>query len=177
MDSPKVVSVSGMTSSVLARQEQDVVTSLKDSGAPAGVFTRQQYRPEEFEVEEFASGCLRLDNGGMIQFKTSWAVNLPPEYYMRMAGTKAGVLLPEMKLLGVMGRYQTDFEPHVFAEEAPFASEAFPGHFLLVKNALDHICSGSELLIKPEQTLHVTAVIEAFYRSAAEGNEVLVRTE
>lgn len=169
--SPKVTSVSGMTSSFLARNETDILTSLAESGAPAGVFTRQAYKPEEFEVEEFASGSLRLEKGS-INFKTAWAVNLPPEYYLRMAGTKAGLLLPDMKLIGTMGRYQTDFEPRVFAEEAPFAGEVFPGHFLLVENVLDHIQNGAELVIRPEQTLHVTAVIEAFYRSAEEGREV-----
>ena len=175
MGDAKVTSVSGMTSSCLAKNEQDILTSLKESGAPDGVFTQQVYRPEEFEVEEFAAGSMRLDNGGQINFKTAWAVNLPPEYGMRLAGTKAGILLPEMKLLGTMGRYQTDFEPHVFAEEAPFAGETFPGHFQLIGNVLDHIQEGAPLLIRPEQTLHVTAVVEAFYRSAREKREVTVQ--
>ena len=146
--------------------------SLAESGAPAGVFTRQVYRPEEFEVEEFASGCLRFENGGSMNFKTSWAVNLPPEYSMRLAGTKAGILLPEMKLLGTMGRYQADIEPRTFPAEAPFASEPFPGHYQLLENAMAHIQKGEDLLIKPEQTLQITAIIEAFYKSAEEGREV-----
>jgi len=172
MGNARVKSVSGMTSSYLAKNEKDIVMSLKESGAPAGVFTRQEYRPEEFEVEEFASGSMRLENGGFMNFKTSWAVNLPPEFTMKLAGTKAGILLPEMKLLGTMGRYQTDFEPRVFADEAPFAGETFPGHFRLVGNMLDHLMKGTELMVQPEQTLHVTAIIEAFYRSAREGREV-----
>ena len=172
MGNARVQSVSGMTSAYLAKNETDIVMSLKESGAPAGVFTRQVYRPEEFEVEEFAAGSMRLTNGSQMNFKTSWAVNLPPEYSMRLAGTKAGILLPEMKLLGTMGRYQADIEPRVFADEAPFHEEVFPGHFLLVENVLDHIQKGDELLIRPEQTKHVTAIIEAFYRSAEEGREV-----
>ena len=174
MGGAKVKSVSGMTSSYLAKNESEVLTSLKESGAPDGVFSQQVYRPEEFEVEEFAAGSMRLSNGGQMNFKTAWAVNLPPEYGMRLAGTKAGILLPEMKLLGTMGRYQTDFEPHVFADEAPFAGEVFPGHFHLIGNVLDHIQNGAELLIRPEQTLHVAAVIEAFYRSAQLQQEVEV---
>ena len=174
MGGAKVKSVSGMTSSWLAKNEQDVLTSLRESGAPDGVFSQQVYKPEEFEVEEFAAGSMRLEGGGQMNFKTAWAVNLPPEYGMRMAGTKAGILLPQMKLLGTLGRYQTDFEPHVFAEETPFAGEAFPGHFQLIENVLGHIRSGEELLIRPEQTLHVAAVIEAFYRSAQEQREVSI---
>ncbi len=175
MGCPEVKSVSGITSSYIAKNETDVITSLKESGAPAGVFTRQVYKPEEFEVEEFAAGTIRLENGGIMSFKTSWAVNLPPEYRMSFAGTKSGLLLPEMKILGTMGRYQADIEPRVFADEAPFAGEVFPGHFKLVENVLDHIQNGAELIVKPEQTKTVTAIIEAFYRSAEEGREVLLK--
>lgn len=174
MGCPEVKAVSGMTSSYIAKNEKDVITSLKESGAPAGVFTQQVYKPEEFEVEEFAAGSIRLSNGGSMSFKTSWALNLPPEYRMSFAGTKAGLLLPEMKLLSTMGKYQADIEPRVFADEAPFANEVFPGHFKLVANLLDNLQNGSELIVKPEQTKTVTAIIEAFYKSSAEGREVLL---
>lgn len=169
---PRVKAVSGCASSYLAKNEHGVLTSLKESGAPAGVFTQKVYRPEEFEVEEFAAGCIRLENGGSLNFKTSWAVNLPNEYRMTLSGTKAGLLLPEMKLLSTMGRYQADISPRLFPDEEPYAGEAFPGHFVLAGNLLDHVLEDAPLMVQPEQTLEVTAVIEAFYRSAAENREV-----
>ncbi len=171
---PAVEAVSGTTSSYLARNEKDVLTSLVESGAPAGVHNARPYSPEEFEVEEFAAGNIRLENGASMNFKTSWAVNLPNEYRMALAGTRAGILLPEMKLIGTMGRYQADIEPRLFPDEARFAKEAFPGHHYLFENAVNHILTGSELMVKPEETLSVTAVIDAFYRSAAERREVRV---
>ena len=174
MGDARVRSVNGMTSSYLAKNETDIVTSVIESGAFKGVTARQQYKPEEFEVEEFAAGSMRLENGGSMNFKTSWAVNLPPAYNMQLAGTRAGILLPEMKILGTMGRYQTDFEPKVFVEEDPFADEAFHGHFRFVGNVFDHLLNGAELIIKPEQTKHVTAVVEAFYKSAEEQREVFI---
>ena len=174
MGNKRVRSVSGMTSSYLTKNETDIVTSVIESGAFKGVTARQEYKPEEFEVEEFAAGSMRLENGGSMNFKTSWAVNLPPTYSMQLAGTKAGILLPEMKILGTMGRYQTDFEPRVFAEEDQFADEAFHGHFRLTANVLEYLEKGTELIVKPEQTKHVTAVIEAFYKSAEEEREVLI---
>lgn len=172
MGGPKFVSISGTASSCIARNEKDVLTSLAESGAPAGVFNARPYAPEEFEVEEFAAGNLRLDNGCCINFKTSWAVNLPPEYSMSFAGSKAGLLLPQVELLSTMGRYQVDVKPRLFPEERPFAKEAFPGHFLLMENAVNHILTGSPLAVRPEETLNVAAIIDAFYRSAAEGREV-----
>ena len=172
MGSPGFVSVSGTSSSRIARNEQGVITSLAESGAPAGVFNARPYSPEEFEVEEFAAGNIRLDNGCCINFKTSWAVNLPPEYSMSFAGSKAGILLPKMEILTTMGKYQTNVQPRLFPEEARFAKEPFPGHSYLFENAVDHILTGSPLAVKPEETLTVAAIIDAFYLSAAENREV-----
>lgn len=172
MGSPKFTAITGVASSEIARNEKNVLTSLKESGAPAGVHNARPYAPEEFEVEEFAAGNLRLENGCSINFKTSWAVNLPNEYSMSFAGSKAGLLLPKMELLSTMGRYQADIRPRVFSEEQPYANEAFPGHFHLFENAVDHILYGTPLMVKPEETLNVTAIIDAFYRSAEEHREV-----
>ena len=174
MGSPKFVSISGTASSQIARNEKDVITSIVESGAPAGVFNARPYSPEEFEVEEFAAGNIRLDNGCCINFKTSWAVNLPPEYSMTFAGSKAGLLLPKMELLSTMGKYQTNIQPRLFPEEGRFAKEVFPGHSYLFENAVDHILTGSPLAVKPEETLTVAAIIDAFYLSAAEKREVRV---
>ena len=46
------------------------------------------------------------------------------------------------------------------------------GHFFLFENAVDHILTGSPLIVKPEETLNVAAIIDAFYLSAAESREV-----
>jgi hypothetical protein len=50
----------------------------------------------------------------MLNFKTSWAINLPNEYSMRFAGTKAGLALPQMELYSTMGRYQAESNPATF---------------------------------------------------------------
>ena len=172
MGGPKFVSISGTASSCIARNETNIVSSLAESGAPAGVFNARPYAPEEFEVEEFAAGNIRLDNGCCINFKTSWAVNLPNEYSMSFAGSRAGLLLPKMELLTTMGRYQADVQPRLFPAERRFAKEAFPGHFYLLENAVDHVLTGSPLIVQPEETLNVAAIIDAFYVSAAEQREV-----
>lgn len=172
MGSPKFTSITGFASAQIACNERDVLTSLAESGAPAGVFNARPYAPEEFEVEEFAAGNIRLDNGCCINFKTSWAVNLPNEYSMSFAGSRAGLLLPKMELLTTMGRYQADVQPRLFPAERRFAKEAFPGHFYLLENAVDHILTGSPLIVQPEETLNVAAIIDAFYVSAAKQREV-----
>ncbi|MDO4572450.1 MAG: Gfo/Idh/MocA family oxidoreductase, partial [Clostridia bacterium] len=163
--------VSGLTSDYLSRHEGDILTSLAESGAPAGVHNARPYSPAEFEVEEFAAGAIRLTGGALLNFKTSWAVNLPNEYGMRLAGTKAGVALPEMKLFSTMGRYQADIQPRCFAE-GKHAGKDFMGHYYLMENVARHILHGEALMVQPAETLNVMAIIDAFYRSAAERREV-----
>ena len=171
MDSPKLMAVTGASAAVFGNSETDIVTSLKESGAPAGVHNARPYKPEEFEVEEFAAGAMRLSNGCYVNFKTSWAVNLPDEYFMRFAGTKAGLALPTMQMYGNMGRYQANIQPRVFGE-GKYAGKDFSGHFYLMEDLVNHLQNGAPLPILPEETMNVTKVIEAYYISAREHREV-----
>ncbi len=172
MGGPKFTSVSGVTSSIIARSGEKILTSVPESGAPAGVPNMPPYSASAFDVDEFAAGMIRLDNGASIHFKTSWVINLPNEYGMTFAGSLGGLVLPEMTLLTTMGRYQADVRPRVFSEERPYANEVFPGHFFLMENAVDHLQKATPLMVQPEETLNVTAIIDGFYRSAELGREV-----
>jgi predicted dehydrogenase len=171
MGNPALEAVSGMSASCLGRSETGIVSSLAESGAPAGVHNARPFKPEEFEVEEFAAGTIRLAGGITLNFKTSWAVNLPNEYKMVFAGDKAGISLPKGEIHAVMGRYQADVVPRLF-HEGRYAGKDFAGHYYLMENVAEHLINGVELLVKPEETLNVAAVIDAFYRSAKDGREV-----
>ncbi len=172
MGGKKFSSIIGTSQDYLSKHETNIVTSLAESGAPSGVHNARPYSPSEFEVEEFAAGTIMLEGGGLLNFKTSWAVNLPNEYSMRFAGTKSGLALPQMELYSTMGRYQADIKPRYFPE-GKHVGKDFMGHYYLLENAVQHLLTGSELLVQPEQTLNVAAVIDAFYRSCAEHREVL----
>lgn len=171
MGNPGFQTVSGTSATYFGNTETDVVTSLQESGAPKGVCNARPYRPEEFDVEEFAAGLIRLDNGCQINFKTSWAVNLPEEYSMRFAGSKAGLVLPDMKLYSTFGRYQADIAPRVF-HEGKYSGMDFSGHYHILEKLADHLIEGSELPVKPEETLNVSRIIDAFYISVREKREV-----
>ena len=55
-----------------------------------------------------------------------------------------------------------------------FKDEPFYGHFCIVKNMLDVLKGVDEPFIKPEETLNVTAILEAAYKSAEKGEEVAI---
>ncbi|HIU33091.1 MAG TPA: Gfo/Idh/MocA family oxidoreductase [Candidatus Pullichristensenella excrementigallinarum] len=171
MGGPKFQAISGASFAYFGNSETDIVTSLKESGAPKGVHNARPYSPEEFEVEEFAAGTIRLENGSQMNFKTSWAVNLPDEYSMRFAGSKAGLALPKMEMYSTFGRYQADILPRVF-HERKYEGLDFSGHYYLMEELFDHLQNGAPLPIKPEETLNVAKIIDAFYLSARNGREV-----
>ncbi len=171
MGGPKMIAISGSSAAYFGNTEENIATSLKESGAPAGVDNARPYRPEEFEVEEFAAGSMRLEGGCQMNFKTSWAVNLPDEYQMRFAGSKAGLALPDMKLYSTFNRYQADIVPRVFSE-GKYKGRDFSGHYYLMEELADHLQHGAPLPVLPEETLNVSMIIDAFYRAAREGREV-----
>jgi len=171
MGGPAVEAVSGSMASYIGRSETDIVTSLAESGAPAGVNNARPFSPSEFEVEEFAAGSVRLAGGASINFKTSWAVNLPNEYGISIAGTKAGIRLPSMEMCTTLGRYQADVTPRVF-KEGKHEGKDFAGHYYLLEDAVNYLLGRGELPVRPEETLNVASIIDAFYISAREGREV-----
>lgn len=173
MGNPKMVSVSGAKSSVLTRKGENLVTSLTEAGAPLGRFGAAcSYTPDQFETEEFTAGTIRFENDAILNFKVAWAVNLPVDSSINIVGDRAGLLLPQFKLLSTMDKFQVDIVPRRFNEERKYADKTFNGHWYLIENYVNALLGREELIIRPEETLNVSAVIDAFYRSADLHREV-----
>ena len=166
---PKVISASASTYRKLSDIDEGLVTSLADSGAPIGVFTPRPYDYHEFNVEDFAAGFLRMENGASVVIKTSWAINLPENFTISIAGTKGGLQLPPVKLFNNQGRYQSDVLPNVL----PDRDVSFSGHYGLTRNFIQFLRGNEEMLVKEVEALNVVRAIEALYRSAEVGHEVL----
>ena len=165
---PKVLTASASTYTKLSNIDEGLVTSLADSGAPLGVFTPRPYDYHEFDVEDFAAGFLRLENGASVVLKTSWAINLPENFTISIAGTKGGLQLPPVKLLNNQGRFQAEVLPKV----SPDRDVSFAGHYGLTANFIQFLRGEAEMLVKPAEVLNVVRAIEALYRSASLGREV-----
>jgi predicted dehydrogenase len=170
MGNPKVKAVSGMTYAKLGHLDEGLVTSLTESGAPIGVFTPRPYDYREFDVEDFASGYIRLENNITLAMKTSWAVNMPDSFGLTVAGTCGGIQLPPLKLFTNQGRYQVEIEPKVL----PDLDVPFSGHYGLTENFVKALRGEAERVVKPEETLNVMHAIELLYRSAVEEHEIQV---
>lgn len=169
MGNPKVVAASGATYTKLADQDEGLVTSLADSGAPVGVFDPRPYDHREFDVEDMAAGFLRLETGATITIKASWAANVPPGMGGSVIlGTLGGLRLRPLTLVRNMGRYQVDVTPRVPADP----DVSFYGHWKETAHLVNVIRGQEEALVKREEVLNVIRALEGLYSSAQRRHEV-----
>ncbi len=177
LGNPDILSVSGATWTKHANTDENIAIALESSGAYGGMtFTPRPYDWREFDVEDMAAGSMRLQGGTLINFKTSWAVNLPENYARKLAGTRGGLEAGEGRPVTIYGtdyNMLTDTQPEIVDQSGVPKSMPFPGHVALWRNVLGVLNGTEEPVVKAEETLNVTAGIEAFYLSAQSGREVL----
>lgn len=171
---PKVKAVSGSAYNKLAVQGEDICVDIAESGAYAGTFTPRPYEHKEFSVEEFATGFIRLEDGASVNFKFSWAINLPTtNLNMVVCGDKGGLSLADNMLYKNTGRFQSEVKVKAF-DNGIYKGRPFEQHWYMYEHIYDVICGKIEALVQPYQTLEVTKAIECFYRSAESGREICV---
>ncbi len=165
MGNPKPSSVTAAMSKI----HSDELGSEKSSGALKGNVDTSGFNPDEMDVESFSGGNVRFENGATLTFKVAWAANLREENNIVLAGEKCGIDIESKKLYsGAEDIKDLEVEPNGFKDDP------FYGHYCLVKNMAEVIKGKAEPFIKPEETLNVTAILEAAYISAKEGKEVKI---
>ena len=168
----KVEAVSGSAYTKIANQGEDILLSIAESGAYSGAFTPRKYDYKEFNVEEFATGFMRLEGGMSVNFKFSWALNLPTTNLdMVICGDKGGLSVNKERLYKNIGRYQSECDMKWF-DNGAHKGVAFEQHRYMYRNILNTILGKEEFLIKKHQNIEVTKAIECFYKSAELGREV-----
>ena len=171
---PRVVSVSGSMYDIIAQKGEDVLLSIKESGAAGGLFTPRPYDPSEFSVEDSAMGSMRMEGGLSVNFKFTWAMHQPTAKHITICGDRGGLDVEQMVLYQNVGGYQGETKLKYF-DNRPFAGVPFDAHHYMYEHVLNVLDGKEEPRVKPEETLNVVSAIEAFYRSAEENREI--RTE
>lgn len=165
MGNPKPHSVIATMSKIHA----DEIGSDKSSGALKGGVDTSKFNPDEMNVESFAGGQVTFENGAVLSFKISWAANLREENNIVLAGKECGVDIEQKKIYtGEADVSELEVGP------SGFADEPFYGHFCLIKNVAEVLKGNEEPFVKPQETIHTTAILEAAYLSAAEKREVMI---
>lgn len=173
MDNYRPVSVSGSVFYKLGHLQQ---------ATEGNVFG--PWEPDTFEVEDSAFGMIKMEDGSCIQLEAAWAINETDarEASATLCGTAAGA-----ELFSGMS-YQEDslvinrgHNDHLTEETitpggrvAYFEGGAGEPGYEEAKQWLNAIQNDGEPLVKPEQAFTVTQILEAVYKSAETGKEIIL---
>lgn len=155
MGHPKPISVTGMT--------------YREFGNRSGhVNEWGPWDPETFTVEDFACGMVRFENGAVLSIESSFCANIDHDVMCStVLGTEAGACNAPCKIFKE--------QCGALTEVVPTWMQRGPGsHTREVKSFLESIINDTEVYVTGEQGLMATQIIDAVYKSAETGHEVLL---
>ncbi len=130
------------------------------------------WNPSEFTVEDSAFGFIVMENGATIVLESSWALNTLDvrEASVVLCGTNAGADMEDgLRINGVKHNRQYVENPQLEAGSVPFFDgDQFTANELEQIAFIDAVNGEKEVVVKPEEALIVTKVLEAIYESAKE---------
>ena len=133
--------------------------------------------PAEYTVEDSAFGFIKMKNGATIVLESSWALNTLDvgEAQTSLCGTKAGADMKDgLRINGVKYNKQYIEKPGLGAGGVDFYDgKALEPQDVEAKMWIDAILKDTDVLVKPEEALVVTQILEAIYESAKTGKPVL----
>lgn len=138
--------------------------------------------PETYEVEDSAMGFIKMKNGATINLEAAWAINMldSREASTTLCGTEAGAEIhsgmsyAKNELIYNRGRNGQLMEETI----SPTGSVAYFGGGDGEEGTIDNrqwleaIQNGTQPLVKPEEALEVTRVLDAIYKSAEANQEI-----
>ena len=164
MGNPKPVAVTGCTYCKFADTD---VSDSEDSkfGEKAASGT--------FDVEDLAMGFIRFENGACLQIEFSWASNIDAESrFFELRGTKAGAkwssLNNRLAIYSEAYGATVDYLPQIDN------TQGIPPHEANLRHFADVVLNGTDPMFIPQQGVNMVKILEAIYRSAETGKEVLL---
>jgi len=158
---PEVATVTGVTHNALA--------SLGKGAA-------MPFRVQDYDVEDLAAAFLRLKNGASISLEISWASNssASDDYFVHLRGDQRGAELTvhnyaredTLRLYGDLDGQPVEFRPAL--------PPTISGHEGAVREFLAAIREGREPSSPATQGLVISRLLDAIYRSAATGREIVL---
>jgi predicted dehydrogenase len=158
IDNFRPVSVSGAT-----------FTRFGNRGLGEGGWGRSEREYDTFDVDDFATALIRLDNGTVISLEASWALHQPSgnDHDVIVYGEQAGMAVYGNELFELGdggGEYRIIQNPEAPAIAYPHCSRA--EHFVNV------LLERESPIIDLNQALAVQRILDGVYQSAATGKEI-----
>ncbi|MBV7507581.1 Gfo/Idh/MocA family oxidoreductase [Bacillus sp. sid0103] len=132
--------------------------------------------PEKFTVEDSAFGFITMENGATIVLETSWALNSleVDEAKCSLSGTEGGADMKDgLRIHGEKyGKLYTTNVDLNTGGVAFYDGKQESDADLEARLWIENIINDTEPLVKPEEALVVTEILEAIYESAKTGKAV-----
>ncbi|WP_227935604.1 Gfo/Idh/MocA family protein [Alkalihalobacillus deserti] len=153
LGSPKPVEVMGKTYNHLSK----MANQINQWG---------EFNHETFEVDDHVTAYITFENGESMLFETSWAANIKEDVEsVSISGLTGGIDLFPLELNqakhGMLMNSQANWIP---GEENPGLHQ--------VRNFIESCLGKDELVVKPEEALQVSKIIDAIYLSSETGQSI-----
>jgi predicted dehydrogenase len=123
---------------------------------------------KKYDVEDLATGLVKFDNGATLFIEASWASHIKDDFfYSTLLGTEGGAELEPLTVYKAIQGVPADIHPKV-PSGIPGGHEGEIIHFV------ECIREGKQPIPTAEQGLHVLQILDAIYRSAQTGREVII---
>ncbi|MGJ9382603.1 Gfo/Idh/MocA family protein [Salipaludibacillus sp. CF4.18] len=153
LDHPKPIEVSGRTYNHLSKMTEQV----NEWG---------NFDAATFDVDDHVTAYITFEGGASLLFETSWSANIKEDYEnVSISGQRGGLDVFPFQL------NQAKHGMLMNSEAQWMPGEENPGLFLL-KNFVGACLGNEELIVKPEEALQVTKIIDAIYKSSETGQSV-----
>ena len=138
--------------------------------------------PKTYEVEDSAMGYIKMKDGSAITLEASWALNIleSREASTTLCGTLAGAEIHSGMSYGKNELIYNRGRNNQLMQETllPIGGVAYFGGgggeegTIDCRQWLEAVKNGTQPLVKPEEALTVTKILDAIYRSARENKEI-----
>ena len=118
----------------------------------------------EFDIDDAGAGCIKFENGSIMIFEVSDAINGPDSSKLQLYGTKAGVVID-----GDVTLYS---ERNGFLTDEKIQTRKGTSYEFELKAFADYVCDGAENKYPMDLAIQMQAMLEAIYVSSDTGNEV-----
>ncbi|ASN04605.1 Gfo/Idh/MocA family protein [Virgibacillus necropolis] len=121
---------------------------------------------ETFDVDDHVTGYITFENGVSLMLECSWAANIKDDSTsLSISGVDGGLNVYPFEL------YQAKYGTF-FSGEAKFAEVEDNAGLLQAENFVTSCLGKADLIVKPEQALQVTRIMEAIYKSSETGKSI-----
>ncbi len=155
MGNPKPVRVSAIVNTQIGDYQTKGVTKWQGTPCP----------DNQFNVEDSGMGVIHFENGAMLTFEASWALNAPDGSSTQICGSKAGATVNPLTIYGEREGFLSTDNITVI-DNNRFAAE--------IEHFADKMLNGGEVRYPIEQAIQMQEMLDAIYLSGKEGREVII---